>query len=162
MPQRTFDKLLATASGPKEFRFPERTQPPTSATALVGGCVRSGNRNSRNLRPPPRRWRGGNLIMPRSASLANNSRADMSLSCPLAVRQLNASVTATESRRRLQWGYPAIKHRMTSTSSALSQRPCTTWETNIPSSYPTPFLEARKKFERLYLRQTALNTNPHL
>src|SRR6516162_3713131 len=35
MPQRTFDKLLATASGPKEFRFPERTQPPTSATALA-------------------------------------------------------------------------------------------------------------------------------
>src|SRR6266446_3699012 len=34
-----------------------------------------------------------------------------------------------ESRRRLQWGCSAIKHRMTSTSSALSQRPCTTWET---------------------------------
>src|SRR6516162_8564150 len=30
----------------REFRFPERTQPPTSAVAEVGGCVRSGNRNS--------------------------------------------------------------------------------------------------------------------
>src|SRR6516162_1478521 len=35
MPQRTFYKLLATASGPKEFRLRERTQPPTSATALA-------------------------------------------------------------------------------------------------------------------------------
>src|SRR6516162_9395760 len=35
MSQRTFDKLLATASGPKEFRLRERTQPPTSATALA-------------------------------------------------------------------------------------------------------------------------------
>ena len=37
---------------------------------------------------------------PRSASLFNSNRADMSLSCPLAVRQLSASQSAIESRRR--------------------------------------------------------------
>src|SRR4029077_15450097 len=33
--QQTFDQLLATASGPKEFRLRERTQRPTSTTALA-------------------------------------------------------------------------------------------------------------------------------
>ena len=69
------------------------------------------------------RCRGGNLINPRWASLFNSNRADMSLSCPLAVRQLSVSHSAIDSRRRLQCGCSAISRWSASKSSAPSQRP---------------------------------------
>src|SRR6202790_1334618 len=68
-------------------------------TALWTG---SGAESARRSCRPPTDCRGGNSMNPRWASLFSSNRADMSLSCPFAVRQLRASHRTIESRRRLQ------------------------------------------------------------